>query len=134
VQGSKSPAETRGELLAAISSRMVQLLKQALGKGPDKARTYYEDDLVVVLLRGGFSRLEETLLQAGRGEAVTEQRRQLQEAMRGPFSQAVSELTGREVVAFMSGTHQRPDVMAEIFLLAPGHEAAEGRDQEAFSE
>jgi hypothetical protein len=43
------------------------LLKEFYGRGPTRAKSYYEDDLVVCLLRGGFSRVEQTLLEGGRG-------------------------------------------------------------------
>jgi uncharacterized protein YbcI len=37
---------------------MVALLKEFYGRGPTRAKSYYEDDLVVCVLRGGFSRVE----------------------------------------------------------------------------
>ena len=103
--------------LANISRRIVQLHKEFYGKGPTKAKTYYYDDLVVVLMRGGFTKVEETLLQSGRGEAVKQQRSEFQQAMRDPFKQVVEEETGRKVVAFMSTSHQHPDLLGELFVL-----------------
>jgi uncharacterized protein YbcI len=103
--------------LANISRRIVQLHKEFYGKGPTKAKTYYYDDLVVVLMRGGFTPVEETLLQSGRGESVKQQRSDFQQAMRGPFVQVVEEETGRKVVAFMSTSHQHPDLLGEMFVL-----------------
>jgi len=40
-------------------------------------------------------------------------------AMRGPFTEAVERITGRQVIAFMSQSHLDPDMCAEIFVLAP---------------
>jgi uncharacterized protein YbcI len=51
--------------LARISTRFVQLHNDHYGRGPEKAKTYFQDDLVVVLMRGGFTKVEETLLQGG---------------------------------------------------------------------
>ena len=104
-------------VLANISRRIVQLHKEFYAKGPTKAKTYYYDDLVVVLMRGGFTRVEETLLQSGRGESVKQQRSDFQQAMYAPFRQVIEEETGRKVVAFMSGSHQHPDMLSEIFVL-----------------
>lgn len=104
-------------VLANISRRIVQLHKEFYGKGPTKAKTYYMDDVVVVLLRGGFTRVEETLLQSGRGESVKQQRADFQQAMLGPFMQVIEEETRRKVVAFMSSSHQHPDLLGEIFVL-----------------
>jgi hypothetical protein len=47
---------THGEVLTAVSDGMVALLKEFYGRGPTQAKTYYYDDLVVCLLRGGFTR------------------------------------------------------------------------------
>jgi uncharacterized protein YbcI len=58
-----------GDVLSAISDGMVGLLREFYGRGPTRAKSYYEDDLVC-LLRGGFSRVEQTLLEGGRGASV----------------------------------------------------------------
>ena len=50
--------QTHGDVLTAISDGMVALLKEFYGRGPSRAKSYYEDDLVVCLLRGGFSRVD----------------------------------------------------------------------------
>jgi uncharacterized protein YbcI len=75
--------------------------------------------LVVCVLRGGFTRVEETLLESGRGVAVIEQRMQFQELMRGRFEEVVEKATGRYVIGFMSGNQQDPDMMCEVFILDP---------------
>lgn len=104
-------------VLANISRRIVQLHKEFYGKGPTKAKTYYYDDIVVVLMRGGFTRVEETLHQSGRGESVKQQRSDFEQAMHEPFRQVIEAETGRKVVAFMSSSHQHPDLLGEIFVL-----------------
>jgi uncharacterized protein YbcI len=74
--------ETHGDVLTAISDGMVALLKEFYGRGPTRAKSYYENDLVVCVLRGGFSRVEQTLLDGNRGAAVIQQRMEFQEVMR----------------------------------------------------
>ena len=116
------PAETRqehGDTLTAISDGLVSLLKEFYGRGPTQAKSYYSDDLVVCILQGGFTRVEQTLLDGGRGAAVIEQRMAFQELMRDRFNQVVEDATGRQVVGFMSGNQQSPDMMCEVFILAP---------------
>ncbi len=114
------PPSERGTVSAAISTRIVQLHKEFYGKGPTKARTLYHGDVVVVIMRGGFTRVEDTLLQSRRGESVLAQRLAFQGAMEDRFKQAISDATGREVLAFISGSHQKPDISAEMFILGPG--------------
>jgi uncharacterized protein YbcI len=123
---------THGDVLTAISDGMVALLKEYYGRGPTQAKTYYQDDLVVCLLRGGFTRVERTLLDGGYGRAVIEQRMAFQEVMRERFTAVIEHATGRPVVGFMSGNQQDPDMICEVFVLAPSdlvpeHELAVAR-------
>ena len=98
---------------------MVVLLKEFYGRGPTRTKTYYEDDLVVCLLRGGFTRVEQTLLDGGRGTSVIRQRMEFQELMRARFEGVIELATGRPVIGFMSGNQQDPDIMCEVFVLGP---------------
>ena len=81
----KKAPHQHGDVLTAISDGMVALLKEFYGRGPTRTKTYFEDDLVVCLLRGGFSRVEQTLLDGGRGSSVISQRMEFQELMRDRF-------------------------------------------------
>jgi uncharacterized protein YbcI len=106
-------------VLTAISEGMVALLKEFYGRGPSRVKSYYEDDLVVCLLRGGFSRVEQTLFDGGRGQSVIQQRMEFQDLMRARFEGVIRDATGRRVIGFMSGNQQDPDIMCEVFILAP---------------
>ena len=107
-----------GDVRTAISDGLVALLKEFYGRGPDRTKTYVNGDLVVCLLRGGFTRVEQTLLDGGHGNDVILQRMAFQNVMRKRFEQVVEEATGREVVGFMSGNQQDPDMICEVFILA----------------
>jgi uncharacterized protein YbcI len=115
----QSAHRQHGEVLTAISDGMVALLKEFYGRGPTRTKSYYEDDLVVCVLRGGFSRVEQTLLEGGRGSSVIQQRMDFQELMRERFEAVIEGATGRRVIGFMSGNQQDPDIMCEVFILAP---------------
>ena len=114
----QSPPRSHGEVLTAISDGLVALMKEFFGRGPTRAKAYYHDDLVICLLRGGFSRVERTLWEGGRGAAVIQQRMDFQELMRERFNAVIESATGRQVVGFMSGNEQNPDIMCEVFILA----------------
>jgi uncharacterized protein YbcI len=121
-------------MLTAISDGMVGLLKEFYGRGPTRTKTYFEDDLVVCLLRGGFSRVEQTLLEGGRGSSVIQQRMDFQDLMRERFQAVIEGATGRQVIGFMSGNQQDPDIMCEVFILSPtdlvdDHEFRDRRSQ-----
>ena len=108
-----------GDVRTSISDGIVGLFKEFYGVGPSRTKTYLEDDLVVVLLRGGFTPVEQTLREHGRGEAVYEQRTAFQQVMRGRFIEVIEEATGRTVIGFLSGNQQDPDMTAEVFVLEP---------------
>jgi uncharacterized protein YbcI len=115
----KARPENHGEVLTAISDGLVALFKEFYGRGPTRTKSYYEDDLVVCVLRGGFTRVEQTLLEGGRGLAVIRQRMEFQDLMRKQFESVIQNATGRPVIGFMSGNQQEPDIMCEVFILAP---------------
>ena len=106
-----------GDVRTEISEGLVALLKEFYGRGPERAKTYYDGDLVVCLLRGGFSAVEQTLRDGGQGDAVIRQRMAFQDVMRDRFEAVVESATGRKVVGFMSGNQQDPDMICEIFVL-----------------
>ena len=115
----ESRTRTDGEVRTRISDGIVALLKDFYGTGPTRAKTYVVEDLVVCLLRGGFTKAEETLLQGGRGQAVLSQRTEFQEVMRDRFVALVEEATGRPVIGFMAAGQQEPDMFCEVFVLGP---------------
>lgn len=109
-----------GELLAAISRRLVQLLARHAGKGPTKCKTHWAGpDMLVVVLGGGYTEAERTLHERGRGSEVHAYRSAIQEVLSKDMSAEVEALTGRTVTAFMSASHQGPDLQVEIFVLEP---------------
>src|ERR1700719_4696893 len=85
----RAKPENHGDVLTAISDGLVALLKEFYGRGPTRAKSYFEDDLVVCVLRGGFTRVEQTLLEGGRGSAVIHQRMEFQELMRKRFEAVI---------------------------------------------
>jgi uncharacterized protein YbcI len=117
VVANSAGSHTHGTLGASVSNAIVRLLHEHAGKGPNKCKTYFDDDLVVVLLRGGGTVAEQTMFQAGKWVEVREARHALHDSMAGKFSEAIEGLTNRHVVAFMSASHQDPDLTIETFLL-----------------
>ena len=114
----KDPHDALGDVRTAISDGLVALLKEYYGRGPDRTKTYVNGDLVVCLLRGGFTRVEQTLLDGGHGDDVIHQRMVFQDVMRPRFEKVVEDATGRKVIGFMSGNQQDPDMLCEVFVLA----------------
>jgi uncharacterized protein YbcI len=118
------PTTATGDVRTEISDGLVALLKEYYGRGPERTKTYVNDDLVVCLLRGGFTRVEQTLLEGGHGEDVIRQRMAFQQVMRERFERVVEHATGRRVIGFISGNQQDPDMICEVFVLAPNDVAS----------
>jgi uncharacterized protein YbcI len=107
-----------GELLAAISTSIVGLLREHYGRGPMKAKTYLLDDIIVVVMRGsGFTALEQTIMNSGDGARVVAMRENFQGMMAQRYKDTIKELTGRNVVAFLSQAHVDPDITMEVFFI-----------------
>jgi uncharacterized protein YbcI len=108
-----------GSLRAALANAMVGLKKRHYGRGPEAAKAYIEDDYVFVVLEGGLTRNEETLLAAGREDLVRQYRLAFQEVVGETATNAVEELTGRRVIGYHSQIVFDPARAFEIFVLAP---------------
>ena len=109
--------EGTGGMLAAISNAMVGLKKQYFGKGPEKARTYINDNYVFCVLQNVLTRNEETLLEVGEDDLIRTYRLRFQEAMRKTTTEAVEQITGRRVLGYHSQIVFRPAISFEIFVL-----------------
>ena len=94
-----------------------------------KAKTYALDDIIVCVMRGsGFTPLEQTIMDSGEPGRVVEMREDFQRVMADKYKTAIEELTGRNVVAFLSQAHVEPDITMEIFFIdgpMPGFGAVE---------
>ncbi len=123
-----------GKLLAAISTSIVAILREHYGRGPMKAKTYALDDIIVVVMRGsGFTPLEQTIMNSGQPGRVVEMREDFQRVMKDRYKETIRELTGRNVVAFLSQAHVEPDITIEIFFVdgaIPGFGAVEVTEPE----
>jgi uncharacterized protein YbcI len=118
-----------GNLLAAISTSIVGILRDHYGRGPMKAKTYALDDIIVVVMRGsGFTPLEQTIMDSGEPDRVVAMREDFQRVMKQRYNETIKQLTGRNVVAFLSQAHVEPDITIEIFFVdgpLPGFGAVE---------
>ena len=111
------PPETVGEMLAAISTSIVGLLREHYGRGPTRAKTYAMDDCIVCVLRNGFTAHERTIADSGEMGRVIEMRQDFQRLMERQYRETIETITGRQVVAFLSQAHLEPDITLEIFFL-----------------
>ena len=109
--------EPAGSVRAALANAMVGLKKELYGKGPEGAKAYLNDDYVFVVLEGGLTRNEETLLAAGEEDLVRTYRLRFQAVVEASATAAVAEIMGREVIGYHSQIVFDPPRAFEIFVL-----------------
>jgi uncharacterized protein YbcI len=111
--------DDRGKMLLAVTNAIVGLHREFYGRGATRGRTIMQENYLVCFLDDIYTKAERTLIDAGKFGAVIQARNDFQEAMELRFSQAVEELTGRQVRAFLSQVGADPDVAIEAFWLEP---------------
>lgn len=116
-----------GELNAAITSALLGINTRHLGRGSRSATTFHRDNVVVAVLSGVLTKVEQTLVADGHLAAVAETRRLAQQAMAGEYIKAVERLTGVTVTAFVSGNNPAADMATEVFVLEHSIDRPEGR-------
>jgi uncharacterized protein YbcI len=113
------PPGSDGAIRAALANAMVALKKSYYGRGPTAAKAWVLEDYVLVVLEGGLTRNEETLLADGKDEVVRSYRLSFQETMSAQTMDAVAEITGRTVASYHSQIVFDPPRAFEIFVLEP---------------
>ena len=101
----------------AVSNEMVRLLSRYTGRGPTKARTTLNTNVVVVTFHDTLTKGEQNLAAAGHVEAVMTMRRTFHELMREEASAAISRILGRSVTACLSDVDPIANVAAMVFIL-----------------
>jgi uncharacterized protein YbcI len=116
-------------VVAAVSDEMVRVYKEQFGRGPDRVRTYWcSDDVLMTVLEDTFTTAERSLAVLGEHQRLRDARTFLQYASAREFCEPVERLTGRSVKAFISGIDPEADGVAmETFILHPGGSDAPSR-------
>jgi uncharacterized protein YbcI len=104
---------------SAISKAAVALLREYTGRGPIKARTYMNEDVILVVLYDTLTTKERDIVRNGGADLVLSTRQAFQKAMRPDLIATVERFSGRSSIACMSHNHLDPDIVVESFVLAP---------------
>lgn len=105
-----------------ISNTVVQAMREYYGKGPERAKTYLFDNYVLVVMEGGFTRVEETLIRSGHHDLVRDMRQRFQNEMTDELCGRVERAVGRRPVGYQSQIIFEPETLIEFFVLSPGHD------------
>ena len=116
---------SRGAALAKVSNGLVQIYARHCGKGPTRAKSNLQGDLLVCKLGDPFTVAEVSLLEAGEIDTVREMRDGFRRTTDAESRNVVTENLGRRVLAHMSTMHVDPDLAIEIFMLERGDSFSE---------
>jgi uncharacterized protein YbcI len=108
---------TGGELNAAVTSALVGIHTEYLGRGPTSASTFHHGNVLVTLMHGVLTNAEKSLAKTDRAPVVKNIRQLLHQTLEEDSRAAVERLTGRNVVAFISGNNLDPDIATDLFIL-----------------
>jgi uncharacterized protein YbcI len=125
----REPAENDGQdasrpsQLTRITRALVAIYKDQFGRGPRYAHSHFAGpDSIVCFLEGSLTPVERTLAEIGEDQRLRDLRLLFQYAAEDDFRSAVESITGRRVVAFISGLDTKADVSSETFVLQPPSE------------
>ncbi len=105
-----------GQLLAQLSTEMVQAQKRWFGKGPTQAKSYFLDDMLLIVMQGGLTTAERTMLDFGEEDLVRQFRQTFENRMTERLTGMVEEVTGRKVLTYQSQILFDPDRVVELFV------------------
>jgi uncharacterized protein YbcI len=108
-----------GVVRAELATAMVKLNREFYGRGPTRARVSMGDDVIVVILEDALTTVERALLAEGEIRMIGAIRERTGAIKRAPFVQAVEQITGRRVRAFVTGFNQDPPIIIDTFVLEP---------------
>jgi uncharacterized protein YbcI len=106
-------------LAAQISTRMVKLLALYTGRGPTKARTTIDQNVIAIVTDDTLTTAERNLANAGDVESVKNMRQRFHRIMHDESVAMIEQMTGRTVRAFLQDVEPETNVAAHIFVLDP---------------
>ena len=118
--GSEEARERTITQLKEVSRAMTRIYKEQFGRGPEHVRSFYAGpDAIVCFLENTLTPVERTLTTLDEHQRLRDIRMLFQYAAEQEFRGAIQEITGRKVVAFVSGIDTHADVATELFTLEP---------------
>lgn len=112
--------DRHGLELQEVTNAMVRIYKEQFGRGPTKARSSYAGpDTLIATVENSLTPAERNMLALDEHKRVREIRMFFQHASEAEFVGTVEQITGRKVVAFVSGMDTSRDLSAEVFYLEP---------------
>lgn len=88
----------------------MRLLSDYTGRGPTRARTHFNENLITIVVQDLLTKGERSLIRDGKQDLVLETRRAYQQSMGADLTAGIEEITGRQVIAFLSANNLDPEL------------------------
>ena len=122
---------TKGQIEAEISDAMVRLHREQTGRGPNQARAYIVEDLIIVRLQEVLTPAERQLTGNPHGQSLIKQfHQQMHEIARRELEQVIECHTGCKVTSVHSDVSTKTGEQMAIFVLDRNLEALLPRRQD----
>jgi len=96
---------SRGKIEDAITKAIIKFEKEHMGRGPEDAKTFIVNDMLLIRLKGILTPAEVKLARDREGQAlVKETRRQLLESSRPLIENIVKEIIGLDLISMHTDT------------------------------
>src|SRR5438132_10241357 len=115
---------TKGQIEAEISDAMVRLHREQTGRGPNQARAYIVEDLIIVRLQEVLTPAERQLTGNPHGQSLVKQfHQQMHEIARRSLEQIVEGATGCHVQSVHNDVSTKTGEQVAIYVLDRNLEA-----------
>lgn len=109
---------TKGQVEDAITKKVVKFYFNTIGVGPEKAKTYIVEDMIIVRFKGHLLPIEQKLLYGNNGvELVKNIRQSIHELTIKESAHIISEITNQTVVSTHSDISTKSGEIIQIFIL-----------------
>lgn len=111
-------ALSKKKLEAEISSTFIKFQRELIGRGPQEAKTYIVQDMVITRFKGVLTTEEKHLVNHDTGRKLVKQMRQvLREMYSQEFEKIVENLTHCKVLSSHSDTSTKTGERIEVFIV-----------------
>ena len=109
---------TKKKLEAEISEALIKFQRDLIGRGPQEAKTYIVEDMVIARFKGVLTVEEKHLVSNDNGRKLVKQMRQvLREMYSQNFEDIVEKQTGCKVLSSHSDISTKTGERIEVFIV-----------------
>jgi len=109
---------TKGQIEDIITKKVVKFYFNTIGVGPEKAKTYILEDMVIVRFKGHLLPIEQKLLYGNKGvELVKNIRQSLHELTIKELTKIISKITAQTVTSTHSDISTKTGEIIQIFII-----------------